>query len=153
MTHRSVVSVVVLSALWPLTDGAQSTWFGHRRVFGCYALEIGEWNPPLQGDRGFHNLPHAVRLDTALASRGGRVLAPDISYPFPHHFPGVPYWTIRGDTISMVWSNGFTPTIVWLTKVNDKLEGYAQAQSDAIPPGKPNWPRASVVARRTKCKS
>jgi hypothetical protein len=70
-----------------------------------------------------------------IARRGGRILTPDISFPYPHHFPGVPYWTNRGDTINMVWSNGSTPTIVWLRRVDDDLEGYAQAQSDAIPPG------------------
>jgi hypothetical protein len=153
MTHRSVIAVVVLCALSPLTARAQFPWLADQDFSGCYALEIGEWNPPLQGDRGLHNLPHAVRLDTTLASRGGRVLTPDISYPHPHRFPGVPYWTIRGDTIRLVWSNGFTPTIVWLTKVDDVLKGYAQAQRDAIPPGKPNWPRASIIARRTKCKT
>jgi hypothetical protein len=134
------------------TAPAQPAPPNYRLVSGCYSLEIGDWNHPLGVDSVFHRLPRSVRLDTTLASRGGRVLAPNMSYPYPHHYPGVPRWEISGDSITMVWSDGFSPTLVWLRKKGDHLEGHAEALSDAIPPGKPDWPRASITARRTHCR-
>jgi hypothetical protein len=149
---RSVFALTLVFGVFQATAAGQLASFDYRRVSGCYALEVGDWNRPLGGDRGFHTLPQSVRLDTTLASHGGRVLSPDISFPYPHRFPGVPRWQIIGDTVHMLWSNGFTPTIVRLTRKADYLEGFADAQSDAIPPGNPNWPRALVIARRIKCK-
>jgi len=147
----SGVAFVLLCGVSPAKAAAQSTPLDYRRVSGCYTLNVGDWDHPLRGDRGFHTLPESVRLDTTLVSRGGWVLTPDISFPYPHRFTGVPRWQISGDTVNLLWSNGFTPTIVRLTMVADHLKGYAEARSDAIPPGDPNWPRASVIARRTKC--
>jgi hypothetical protein len=146
--------IVVLMILWVASTrpiSAQSAPLDYRIVSACYSLDVGDWNHPLGVDSIFHRLPHSVKLDTTAASRGGRVLTPDFVFPRPHHFPGVPRWQIAADTITMVWSDGFTPTLVWLRKRGDHLEGYAEARSDAIPMGKPNWPRASVTARRSGC--
>jgi hypothetical protein len=64
---------------------------------------------------------------------------------------GMPRWEILGDTVRIVWSNGFSPTIVRLTEKDQNLSGWAEASRDASPPGKPNWPREKVVARRIEC--
>src|SRR5450759_935693 len=152
MMRWSVVAFILLCGVSPATTAAQAAPLDYRRVSGCYMLNVGDWDHPLGGDSGFHTLPQAVRLDTTLTSRGGRVLTPDISFPRPRHFPGWPRWQVVGDTVSLIWSDGFTPTIVRLTRAADHLEGYAEARSDAIPPGNPKWPRASAIARRTKCK-
>lgn len=128
------------------------TPLNHRHIAGCYQLTVGEWRPSLGLETATHTLPHIVTLDTTSATQGGWNLTPNISYrPSPFAFPGFPRWDIRGDTIMMVWSNGFTPTVVQMRRVDDHLEGSAEAQSDMIPPGKPSWPRASVVGRRAKC--
>jgi hypothetical protein len=146
------LALVVLSAVYSAMAGAQAPPLDYHRISGCYSLKVGQWDPRHGGDGGFHTLPNFVRLDTTLANRGGRVLTPDIAFPLPSHFPGWPRWQVFGDTVSLIWSDGFTPTVVRLTRVAHHLEGYAEALSDAIPPGEPKWPRASVIARRTKCK-
>lgn len=123
----------------------------YRHLSGCYDLTVSEWSRPLGGDKGFHTIPTSIRLDTVAALRGGRVIVPDISYPIGRSMRGMPRWEILGDTVRIVWSNGFSPTIVRLTKKGRELRGWAEASSDAIPPGKPNWPRAKVAARRIAC--
>jgi hypothetical protein len=120
-------------------------------VAGCYALTVGEWSQPLRESTAFHLLPSVIRLDTAAASRGGRLVSPDISFPAGHTMRGTPRWEIIGDTIRVLWSNGFSPTTVWLGRSGDHLEGRAEASSDARQSGKPNWPRAKVVARPASC--
>jgi hypothetical protein len=124
---------------------------GDKQVSGCYELTVSEWNRALGGDKGFHTIPTSIRLDTVPALRGGRVVQPDIAYPMGRSMRGLPRWEILGDTVRIVWSNGFSPTIVRLTEKGQDLSGWAEASSDAIPPGKPNWPRAKVAARRIKC--
>lgn len=149
---RSIrVGFLILFSVAPTISGAQSSGLNYQSVSGCYFLVVGDWDRSLQGDSAYHRFPKMVSLDTAPASRGGRVLAPDISYPRPNRFPGVPRWEILGDTVRLLWSNGFTPTLVQLRRVDEHLEGYAEAQSDAIPPGEPKWPRATVAAYRAKC--
>jgi hypothetical protein len=123
----------------------------YTQLSGCYELTVSEWNRPLGGDEGFHTIPTSIRLDTVPALQGGRVVAPDISYPMGRSMRGLPRWEILGDTVRIVWSNGFSPTIIRLTEKGQDLSGWAEATSDAIPAGKPNWPRAKVVARRMEC--
>jgi hypothetical protein len=121
-------------------------------VAGCYTLAIGQWSRPLRTESVYHAIPSSMRLENAPAARGGKVMTPDISYPMQHSvMPGTPRWEILADTVQIVWSDGFSPTIVRLQRIGDHLEGWAEARSDAIPPGKPDWPRAQVTARRTGC--
>ena len=122
------------------------------QVAGCYNLAIGEWNRPLGGEKGLHAIPVSIRLDTAPAMRGGRVAYPDIAFPMGRAMRGMPRWEMLGDTVLIVWSDGYSPTVLRLRRDGNQLRGWADAQSDAIPPGKPNWPRALVVARRITCR-
>ena len=122
-----------------------------KQVSGCYQLTVSEWNPPLGGDKDYHSIPTLIRLDTVAAFRTGRVVEPDIAYPMSRPMPGFPRWEILGDTVHIAWTSGFAATVVRLTAQGQDLGGWAEASSDAIPSGKPNWPRANVVARRTDC--
>jgi hypothetical protein len=139
------------AALALVNHSALAQSLKYTRLSGCYELTVSEWNRPLGGDEGFHTIPTSIRLDTVPVLRGGRVVTPDISYPMGRSMRGLPRWEILGDTVSIVWSNGFSPTIVRLTEKGQELSGWAEATSDAIPAGKPNWPLAKVVARRIEC--
>ena len=149
LNRLSIASVPIAFALMSHSVLAQAPRY--KQLSGCYELTVSEWSRPLGGDEGFHTIPTSIRLDTVPALRGGRVVTPDISYPMGRSMRGLPRWEILGDTVRIVWSNGFSPTIVRLTKKGHELSGWAEASSDAIPPGKPNWPRAKVVARRIEC--
>lgn len=115
---RSVTPFLLLCVVSVRMVAAQATPLDYRRTSGCYTLNVGAWSRPLRGDSVFHTLPQLVRLDTTSGSRGGRVLSPNISFPYPRRFPGLPRWQIVGDTINMLWSNGFSPTIVRLRKID-----------------------------------
>jgi hypothetical protein len=125
---------------------------GPADIEGCYQLIVGQWKPALSPGDTDHLLPALVRLDTADASHGGKTITPDIAYQRSRlEFPGFPRWTIDGDTVTMVWSNGFSPTVVRVAKADGKLEGYAEARQDVLPPPIIGYPRAPVVAQRRKC--
>ena len=149
----SISRLLILCVAFAQTLPGQPAPLDYRRVSGCYNLIVGDWNYPRRVALAFHALPQLVRLDTTVASRGGRVLTPNISYPFPRPFRGLPSWDISADTVTMIWSDGFSPTFVRLGRVGDHLEGWVEARSDAIPSGDPDWPRAPVVARRARCAS
>jgi len=120
-------------------------------IAGRYSLTLGEWSRPLGANAPYHAIPGEIVLDTAAASRGGWKVSPDIKYPFPHRFPGTPRWTISHDTVQVVWSNGFQPTIVTLVQGGDNtLIGKAVVRSDANEYGT-DLPHAAVVARRIAC--
>jgi hypothetical protein len=124
----------------------------YKELAGCYQLTVSEWSRPLGGDKGFHSIPKSIRLDTTLTLRGGRSVTPDIVYPVGvRKMPGYPRWEIVRDIVRIAWSNGFTPTVLRLTKNGSDLSGSAEATSDAIPVGDPNWPRANVIATRVAC--
>jgi hypothetical protein len=129
-------------------------------IAGCYALSVGAWSTPLGGDEGYHDIPGLVRLDTARVEtpRGfetprGWTLSPNIAYPTSGRmtFPGTPRWEVSADTIRLIWSNGFSPTIITLQRTDSALVGEAIAETDAHPIPEPPRPRASVVARRRPC--
>jgi hypothetical protein len=116
----------------------------------CYHLTVGPWQPPLGPDPSYHRIPSVVRLDTLAWDSTARVLEPAIAYPDRKQFPRTPRWELRGDTVRLVWSNGFTPTIVTLVRQGTGLEGEAVAESDARPS---TIPRARVVAEPLGCES
>jgi hypothetical protein len=118
-------------------------------LVGCYDLTVSEWSPEYHS--AYHRIPARIRLDSVAAARGGWVVSPDISYPTPSRFPGTPRWTVTNDTIQIVWSNGFQPTVVRLVQPKPgELSGHAVARSDANEYGH-NPPRANVTARRVPC--
>jgi hypothetical protein len=121
----------------------------------CYRLTVGPWQPGLGVDAAYHRLPAAVLLDTLAWDARGRHLSPRIIYPngSSSGFPRTPRWETSGDTTRLIWSNGFTPTIVTLVRTDATLAGEAIAESDARAAGEPPRPRAAVRADPVSCDS
>jgi len=118
-------------------------------IAGRYVLTLSEWSRPLGANSAYHAVPTDVLLDT-VAAKGGWRVSPDIQYPHPHHFPA-PRWALLRDTVQIVWSNGFQPTILRLVRTNaNELRGEAIVGSDANEFGD-NPPRAQVTAKRIAC--
>jgi len=144
--------VVVALSLIQARLGAQTSSPSCRSAIeGRYALTLGKWSRPLGINALYHAIPIEILLDTAAAARGGWKVSPDIAYPFPHHFPGTPRWTVLRDTVQIMWSNGFQPTILRLTRQGaNEMIGEAVVRSDANEYGT-DLPRARVTARRIAC--
>jgi hypothetical protein len=118
---------------------------------GCYTLAQEPWSRPFV-DSTLHKMPQTVSLDTATIENGGRRLRPNIPYLHGNRFPGTPRWQLTGDTVDIVWSDGFVPTTVKLVRVDDgTLRGHAVALSDAHYANEPPPPEAEVTLRRTAC--
>ena len=129
------------------TAGAQEPRFA-----GCYTLTMGTWTPPFSAGVRHHEVPARIRLDTV--SRGaGWMLSPDIDYPNGHRFHGAPRWEVARDTLVLIWSNGFSPTVIRLAARGDTLVGQAIALSDLRYVPEPPPPSAPVSARRQQCES
>lgn len=147
LRSASVIGALVLSVTAARTQ-AQTP-----RAPVCYALQVGPWQPAF-GDTVFHRLPATIRLDTLMWPDGGaRHLEPDLDYPGRHGFPRTPRWEASADTIRLMWSNGFAPTLVTLVRHGEMLIGDAVAESDARPFGEPPRPRATVTARPIACRA
>ncbi len=84
------------------------------------------------------------------AGRVGWRVNPDIAVPTNGGFPGTTYWTVQGDTIAVVWSNGFQATRLQLVLESGDLGGYAEVDGDAHEYGR-ELPRVAIVARRVSC--
>lgn len=117
----------------------------------CYGLEVGMWRPALRTDAPYHRLPAIVRLDTLRWPRTGWHLEPDMKYPGARRFPETPRWEAAGDTIKLVWSNGFTPTRVSLVRDGPVLKGEAVAETDVHELVDSPRPRAAVTAHPVAC--
>jgi hypothetical protein len=148
-----VAALIVLAAtLFQAQLGAQVSPLTCRAaIAGRYSLTLGGWSRPLGADAPYHAIPTEILLDTAAAARGGWKVSPDVKYPHPHYFPGTPRWTTVHDTVQIVWSNGFQPTVLSLTrKDSNELNGEAVVGSDTNEYGT-DPPRAQVTARRVAC--
>ena len=150
-TLRVMGLILVASLLAPASITAQSVVPRAPAAFvGCYKIALGAWSRTVNAPE-FHAIPTTVRLDAASASRGGWKVSPDIAYPFPSRFPGMPRWTVTKDTVEIMWSNGFQPTTLRLGRHGDwELRGQAVVRSDANEYGT-DLPHAGVVAERVVC--
>jgi hypothetical protein len=131
--------------------GAQSLSVQPIALAGCYTLDLGAWSRPFS-DSVFHKIPRTVSLDTSSADRGAWRIRPNIPSPRGRRMPGTPKWSVNGDTVKLLWSDGFTPTIVTLARRADgTLHGHVVALSDEHYEGEPPPPEAEITARRTGC--
>jgi len=137
-----VISVQVADAQVPSLPGS---------LAGCYELSLGAWSRPLGVNAAYHKLPSKIELDTIAAAHVGWVLRPDMAFPSANRFGGMPRWAARGDSVEMVWSNGFQATTLRVRRSSPvEFEGQAVVWSDANEFGN-DLPRAPVNVRRTPC--
>jgi hypothetical protein len=140
-----------VATLFAARLAAQSTSVPAPGAPRCYRLVRGGWSRPLGVNAQYHALPPVIRLDTTPASRGGWTVAPDIAFPTPNRFPGTPRWTVRADSLEILWSNGFQVTTVRLDVTDSaQLRGTVSIGSDANEFGS-NPPHATILARRVSC--
>ena len=121
-------------------------------VHGCYEIALSEWKPDLRlgEDAKFITPPSRISLSMERGSRGfeaeGYLLR-----PAPGGQPSIhrsSFWKIDGtDTITLVWTTGFSGLEMKLHLEGDTLKGQAGTFWD--------FPRtrqkAEVVARRIGC--
>lgn len=142
-----LVRLAAVCAMLPIALAAQAG----PAAPACYGLDVGPWRPPFGRDSIFHRIPRIIRLDTTTIRAGARRLEPNMDYPGGGRFPGTPRWGASGDTIRLMWSNGFTPTPVVLVRRSASFVGEAIAESDAHSLPESPRPRASVTARPIGC--
>lgn len=148
--HWLVVILVAVLSASPSLFAQTASPRAPAEFVGCYELALGPWSRPLGVNAAFHAVPATVRLDTAVAARGGWRVSPDIAYPYPSKFPGTPRWTARQSGVEIMWSDGFQSTALRLARYGTRLRGQAVVASDANEFGT-DLPRAEVVARRIEC--
>jgi hypothetical protein len=148
-----VLAVALVFAARRLTAQLPAT-AAPRAFAGCYELTLGPWTGSLGVDAASYAVPPYVQLDTLPAARIGWQLRPDIAFPNGNRFPGTPRWTVKGDSVQLLWSNGYTPTVISLVRdVDGTLRGQALALTDSHVEGEPPRPQALVTARRMTCLS
>lgn len=124
-------------------SGQASTWTG------CYDVELGPWAP--HRDFGRDSLymapPPRIRLQSDSAPPGLALTPAPGALPSVHR---IAFWRHLGpDSVSFVWSNGFSGITMRLAASGEDLRGSARTFWD--------FPRetqtADVVARRVSCKA
>ena len=144
--------LLAVTALLPTRVAAQAAGEAPGAVLGCYAVSVGAWRPRLQPGDPWHRIPAVIRLDSSRSGKKGWKMQPNIVYPGARRpFPGAPRWMVSGDTLTLLWSNGFSPTIITLRRSGSAFIGWAVAETDDHAPGEPARPQAPVTARRRSC--
>lgn len=139
------------AVLFAPTLGAQSTAVPTPTAPRCYQLIGVEWSRSLGVNAGYHAIPPVIRLDTARAGADGWKVSPDIAFPTPNRRGFTPRWTFRGDSIEILWSDGFQATTVRLGATEtDELRGTGAVRSDANE-FRGKQPHATIVAHRVSC--
>lgn len=143
----AVPILVVLVSLVALE--AQDSRTGPPR---CYALELGEWRPPLmEGNEPYQTPPMEFVLHgsvgTSLFERGRRLVRPVIQ---KGRTPSAFWEPLGSDSIQIVWTNGFAGVIMRLGPAPDGLRGTAIAFTDVLGRERPT---AAVMASRIDCRS
>ena len=140
-----ILPILLLAALIRPPSGA------HRATPVCYRLRVGGEAIAFGPRDHLHGIPSVVRLDTVPTTHGGWRVEPNIGFRPPAAFPGTPRWSVVGDSIELLWSNGYAVTTLKLGgEHNGVRAGTATARSDAVAPDS-NWPRAKVRATAVAC--
>lgn len=117
---------------------------------GCYALELGAWDPPRRREEEPLQTPPSsfALLDSigdAAFERGQRIARPRIGLQ-----GGSASWSrVGADSVRVAWTTGYVGVRLDLEVTPRGLEGTATAFSDVV--GRQPWPSAPATAVRTAC--
>jgi len=119
---------------------------------GCYEVERGGWDRARVGeDRSQFEPPRFIRLHSEFAESrlaAGRWLVEPAMVSY-RHAPGS--WApLADDSLSIIWTTGFTGASMRLAMSGDSLLGTVTAFSDDKIAGVPD-PSAPVVLRPRRC--
>jgi hypothetical protein len=135
MQRRHAFALALLAGhAFPLARSAGQQPSTRPSLAGCYAIAHSQWTPSLGGDSVYHRIPKQVKLDTIRATQDGWRIEPDIAYPRPNRFPGMPRWTVEHDSLVLAWSNGYSPTRVTVALGSEPMRGVALALNDVNGP-------------------
>ena len=148
--HRLPIGFVLGFSAFAASLGAQARPDAFRFA-GCYALSVTV-PPPGPPDTTRYAIPRRIRLDTVAAEGGwGWKLTPNLRYPEPSPF--WPNWHVRGDSVTLTWSNGFGANVVTLRVRDSLLVGEAFSSTDNQLGTDSPRPYAAVTALRQPCDS
>ena len=118
-------------------------------VFGCYELDLDEWEPPLT--TGSYELPDSINMsldrlrDDELAA--GFAVYPDARGPDGAPHPG--RWTVRRDSVAVLWTDATTWVVIAARfESRDSIAGTATALHSG---GTGGTSEAPIVLRRFWC--
>lgn len=140
---------LLLASLPPSASGQQTV---ADPLVGCYTLELGSWDPPLQpGNARYQIPPDTFQLTDEVGvgpfESGSLLVRPRIPYG---RTPRA-YWEAVGpDSVRVIWTNGFAGVYLHLQRKEDALEGRAEAFTDVVGGAPP--PETDVVVWRIECK-
>ena len=145
-------TVATMLAAPPAT--AQGASGAPERIAGCYAVELGPWSGSFpSGSPASHQPPPNIRLDTARFTGRFSAGAAYLQLEPPIAIPGrqrmsLGRWRVAGDSVFLLWSDGFSGVSLSLGLRADSLRGVAYPLYDVIGPVQPT---ASVLIRRAAC--
>jgi hypothetical protein len=123
-------------------------------VSRCYRLTVGTWSPR----QGFRIDSVVVRLDTvklgplfSLTSQSYQLRPSGDELGIPRAHPS--RWWRQGDTLQMLWWNGFADLRARLGGTGDTLRGRVNYGTDAVDVRYPEGSVASALAVARTCTS
>ena len=106
-------------------------------LVGCYQLSLESWQPtPAPDDAAFMALPNFFRLTPDLGEapfypEGSRRITPAIVSAHHDALQERAYWRhLSGDSLELIWSDGFTTVSLTVQSRDSVLQGIARAFSD-----------------------
>lgn len=146
---RLLSSLALLTLLTAEASGQEGS--GPGALVGCYAVDLGEWDPALsEGNRVYQTPPDTVHLSDKVGGdagspleRGKMLVRPVIA----HGRTPSAFWLHEGSgSVRIIWSNGHAGVRLNLASTGDGvLVGEAEAFTDVL--GR-TLPRAGVSLRK-----
>lgn len=134
-------SIAVLGLLAASTAAVSAQERGETDGFaGCYAVELGEWQPPLlEGNESYQSPPDTVHLTEEIGSEifeeGKKLARPVIP---TGRTPSAYWFQPTADSVRLIWTNGFAGVHLHLQATDEgKLVGGAEATTDVVGPPVP----------------
>jgi hypothetical protein len=159
-----LIGISVLAGAAPVSGQSDTTRAAARRFVGCYAVRLGPWSQPFEGNPSYHTPPDTVMLDSVLVDGPlggpGFRLHPHIAILTRYHTVPARWWPVGTDSVRLVWTSGFGGVRIHLAWGDSVLRGRAQVFSDVIrvevlPDGTERrlpWSEAAAELSRISCR-